>query len=101
MHSAVYWGQTEVVAILIRRGTSINARTNGQQTPLHLAAAAPNGGSGEVLQLLLMNEFIDIQAVNKLGETARVIAERSSRHRKLFDIANEAMNVLPNKLETK
>ena len=94
LHSAVYWGQVEVVSKLIQRGASINAQTNGKQTPLHLAAAAPNGGSSNLLQLLLINEFVDTSAVNQLGETAQVIADRCSRHHRLFSIADEAVNSL-------
>ena len=94
LHSATYWSQTEVVSRLIRRGASVNAQTNSQQTPLHLAAAAPNGGNADVLQILLMNQLTDVRAVNKLGETARDIARRSCRFHKLFDITDDAFNVL-------
>lgn len=94
LHSAVYWGQTDVVSMLISRGASVNIRTSGRQTPLHLAAAAPNGGNRDVIQLLLMNNFTDLQARNQLNETAREIAERSSKHRDLFIIADDAVNIL-------
>lgn len=99
LHSATYWGQTEIVSYLIRRGACVNARTNGQQTPLHIAAAAPNG-SRDVLQLLLMNDLTDVGARNQLGETARVIAERSSQHHKLFSITDEAINALQIRTKT-
>jgi ankyrin repeat protein len=98
LHSASYWGQTEVVAALIHHGAFLNAQTNGGQTPLHLAAAAPNGGSLGVIQLLLMNEFVDTTIRNQVGETAQDIAKRSSQHHKLFDIADDAVNILSHEM---
>ena len=79
---------------LIARGADINSPTAGGQTPLHLAASAPNGGNPKALQILLLNEFVDVNAVNKVGETARMVAERSSKYRQLFEIAAENVNVL-------
>jgi len=79
---------------LISRGADVNSRTVGSQTPLHLAASAPNGENPKALQILLLNEFVDINAVNKVGETARTIAERSSRYHRMFEIAADNVNVL-------
>ena len=94
LHSATYWGQAEVMSTLIARGADVNSRTAGSQTPLHLAASAPNGGNAKALQILLLNEFVDVNAVNKVGETARVIAERSSRYHRMFEIAADNVNIL-------
>ena len=94
LHSATYWGQAEVMTKLIARGADVNSRTAGSQTPLHLAASAPNGGNPKALQILLLNEFVDVNAVNKVGETPRTIAERSSKYHKMFEIAADNVNVL-------
>lgn len=94
LHSATYWGQAEVMSKLISRGADVNSRTAGSQTPLHLAASSPNGGNLKALQILLLNEFVDVNAVNKLGETPRTIAERSSKYHRLFEIAADNVNNL-------
>jgi len=94
LHSATYWGQAEVMTKLISRGADVNSQTAGCQTPLHLAASAPNGGNPKALQILLLNEFVDVNAVNKVGETPRTIAERSSKYHRMFEIAAKNVNVL-------
>ena len=94
LHSATYWGQAEVMMKLISCGADINSRTVGSQTPLHLAASAPNGGSPTALQILLLNEFVDVHAVNKVGDTPQTIAERSSKYHKMFEIAADNVNKL-------
>lgn len=94
LHSATYWGQAEVMTQLIRRGADVNSRTAGSQTPLHLAASAPNGGNPKALQTLLLNESVDVNAVNKVGETPQTIAKRSCKYHRLFEIAEDNVNVL-------
>jgi len=94
LHSATYWGQAEVMTKLISRGADVNSQTAGSQTPLHLAASAPNGGNPQALQILLLNEFVDVAAVNKVGDTPQMIAERSSKYRKMFEIAADNVNIL-------
>lgn len=94
LHSATYWGQAEVMTVLIRRGADVNSQTAGNQTPLHLAASAPNGGNPKALEILLLNEFVDVNAVNKVGETPRTIAERSSKYHRMFEIAADHVNHL-------
>ena len=79
---------------LIRRGADVNSRTVGGQTPLHLAASAANGGNPWAIQILLLNEFVDVNAVNKLGETPRTVAERSCKYHRMFEIAADNVNVL-------
>jgi len=96
LHSATYWGQAEVMTLLIRRGADVNSRTAGCQTPLHLAASAPNGGNPKALQILLLNEFVDVNAVNKLGETPKTIAERCCKYHRMFEVACDNVNVLHN-----
>jgi len=94
LHSATYWGQAEVMTKLICRGADVNSRTTGSQTPLHLAASAPNGGNRKALEILLLNEFVDINAVNRAGDTPWMIANRSSRYHQLFEIAADSVNIL-------
>ena len=92
LHSAANWGQTDTAAILLQHGADINAQTDGLLTPLHLAAGSNT--NPEILQLLLMNEFIDVTLTNKVGETARNVAERSNRFHRLFEIADAGVNAL-------
>lgn len=92
LHSAANWGQADTAAILLRHGADINAQTNGLLTPLHLAASSNT--NPEILQLLLMNEFIDVNLTNKVGETARNIAERSNRFHRMFEVADTSINAL-------
>jgi len=94
LHSATYWGQAEVMTKLIRRGADVNSRTTGSHSPLHLAASAPNGGNLKALEILLLNEFVDINAVNRAGDTPWMIANRSSRYHQLFEIAADSVNIL-------
>jgi len=82
---------------LIARGADVNSRTAGSQTPLHVAASAPNGGNLKALQILLLNEFVDVNAINKVGETARTVAERSSRYHQMFETVADNVNVLCDK----
>jgi len=94
LHSATYWGQAEVMSKLISRGADVNSRTAGNQTPLHLAASSPNGGNRKALQILLLNEFVEVDAVNKVGETPQTIAQRSSKYHWMFEIAADNVNNL-------
>lgn len=92
LHSAANWGQTQVAAILLHHGADINAQTEGLQTPLHLAAVSNT--NADILQLLLMNEFVNTELRNKVGETARDVAERSNRFHRLFEMTDRHINTL-------
>jgi len=94
LHSATYWSQAEAMTRLISRGADVNSQTVGGQTPLHLAASSPNGGNPKVLQILLLNEFVDTNAVNKLSETPRSVAERCSKYHQMFETTADNVNNL-------
>ena len=57
LHKAAYFGDTPVVICLLEAGWSREARTNGGETPLALAAV---GGNPETVNYLL-NKNIDTQ----------------------------------------
>ena len=93
LHSAANWGHVEEASFLLSCGANINAQTAGLQTPCHLAAAnAPQ--CKDMFTLLLMHRNIDYGLVNKVGETARQIAERTSRYSYLFEITDDVINKL-------
>ena len=93
LHSACNWGNVAEASYLLSCGANINAQTNGLQTPCHLAAANA-GDCRDIFVLLLMHGDIDYTLKNKVGETAKDIAERSCRHHYLFEIADDAVNKL-------
>lgn len=89
LHCAAFWNNYEIVSLLLQNGTDINAQTNGGQTALHLAASQTN--NREVIQLLLMHPFINVNILNKLNETPMIIARRSSSVHCLFDVYKDAL----------
>lgn len=92
LHSAANWGHAGAAGMLLRHGADINAQTDGLHTPLHLAAV--NSTNSEILELLLMNDFINFNLRNKVGETARDIANRSNRFHQMFEICDFSINSL-------
>ncbi|XP_068116285.1 ankyrin repeat domain-containing protein 49 [Hyperolius riggenbachi] len=84
LHSACKWNNTAVASFLLQHGANINAQTKGSLTPLHLAAA--NRDSRQILELLLMNRYLNPQLANKLGETAQEIAQRTDVFSYLFEM---------------
>lgn len=89
LHCAAFWNHFLIASLLIQNGIDINAQTNGGQTPLHLAASQRN--HREIVQLLLMHPWINVNLRNKLDETAMVIAKRSSSVHCLFDLYSDAL----------
>jgi hypothetical protein len=89
LHCAAFWNNYEIASLLLQNGIDINAQTNGGQTPLHLAASQTN--HRQIIQLLLMNPFINVNIQNKLNETAMTIAKRSSSVHCLFDLYTDAL----------
>jgi ankyrin repeat protein len=76
LHVAVYWKNKEAVEFLLARGADPNSRTaNWQETPLHSAARAADGGSrrcaGQLSAIvqILVHHAADIDAVNCAGIT--------------------------------
>lgn len=89
LHCAAFWNHYELASLLLQNGIDINAQTNGGQTPLHLAASQPN--NREMIQLLLMHPFINVNIMNNLNETPMIIAKRSSSVHCLFDLYTDAL----------
>lgn len=61
------------------------------QTPLHIAAS--NGNCYDIVQLLLMNPYINSFVKNNAGETAFDIARRSSKFRNIFDMVDPLLDI--------
>jgi hypothetical protein len=92
LHCAAFWNNYEIGSLLLQNGIDINAQTNGGQTPLHLAASQKN--NRQIIQLLLMHPFINVNIRNKLNETPITIAKRSSSVHGLFDLYTDALTKL-------
>ncbi|XP_064611888.1 ankyrin repeat domain-containing protein 49-like [Liolophura sinensis] len=92
LHSACRWSNTTVASLLLQSGAEVNAQTHGGQTALHLAAA--NQDSRETLQLLLLDETIQPNLKNSIGETAKDICRRTSELCKLFEMTEDCVNNL-------
>ncbi|XP_033097738.1 ankyrin repeat domain-containing protein 49-like [Anneissia japonica] len=90
LHCACRWGQASVAAILLENGADINSQTNGGQTALHLASS--NREAKDVLELLLMNRYIDPSIHNGANETAYNIARRVGPLAYLFKITDKSLN---------
>ncbi|KAM5181166.1 ankyrin repeat domain-containing protein 49 [Mantella aurantiaca] len=84
LHSACKWNNTAIASFLLQHGADINAQTEGSLTPLHLAAA--NRDSRQILELLLMNRYLNPHLTNKVGETAQEIARRTDVFHYLFEM---------------
>ena len=89
LHCAAFWNHYEIASLLLQNGININAQTNGGQTPLHLAASQKN--NREIIQLLLMHPFVNVNITNNLNETPMIIARRSSSVHCLFDPYTDAL----------
>jgi ankyrin repeat protein len=92
LHCSAFWNNYHIGTLLLQNGIDINAQTNGGQTPLHLAASQSN--NREMIQLLLMHPFINVNIMNKLNESPMVIAKRSSSVHCLFDLYTDALTKL-------
>lgn len=84
IHCASQWGHVQVVKVLLSSGADINARTNGQLTPLILAASRPKNRA--LIEYLLFHDDVDVWAKNEAGDTAFDISKRNSTLYKLWDL---------------
>lgn len=89
LHCACRWNQVGVASLLLQAGSDVNCLTKGKQTPLHLAAS--NQNAKEVLQLLLMNRWIDPFVINDGNDTAYQVCQRSGNLYHLFEMTLEHM----------
>ncbi|XP_059820611.1 ankyrin repeat domain-containing protein 49 [Hypanus sabinus] len=90
LHSACKWNNAEIASFLLQHDADVNAQTNGLHTALHLASGSKD--TKEVIELLLMNRYINSDLKNNLGETAYDIACRTNIHYYLFEIAEHCTN---------
>ncbi|KAH3774356.1 krev interaction trapped protein 1-like [Dreissena polymorpha] len=67
IHCAAYEGNHDIVKYLLLAGCSPNLVNADERTPLHLAA---NAGHLDVVNILLSHPHIDINVVDKRGQTA-------------------------------
>ncbi|XP_067849823.1 protein phosphatase 1 regulatory subunit 12A-like isoform X2 [Heptranchias perlo] len=84
LHVAAAKGYLEVMKLLIQAGFDVNSLDNDGWTPLH---AASHWGKEEVCRLLVEN-LCNMQAINKVGQTA-------------FDVGDESLLELLEELQKK
>ncbi|XP_060694763.1 protein phosphatase 1 regulatory subunit 12A isoform X5 [Hemiscyllium ocellatum] len=73
LHVAAAKGYLEVIKLLIQAGFDVNSLDNDGWTPLH---AASHWGKEEVCKLLVEN-LCNMQAINKVGQTAFDVADEN------------------------
>uniref|UniRef100_A0A3Q2CDR0 Uncharacterized protein n=1 Tax=Cyprinodon variegatus TaxID=28743 RepID=A0A3Q2CDR0_CYPVA len=66
LHVAALHGHSSIAALLIRHGANVNARTNQNATPLHLASQNSHVQVEEQLLSLAMKQLIGIILINQL-----------------------------------
>lgn len=76
--------------MLISNGANINATSNGNQTPLHLASASSY--NSPALQLLLLHPDTNTKIKNSGDDTAQMIATRSGKFYPIFEITEPCLN---------
>lgn len=90
LHSACYWNNVECAEALIANGADINAKSKGEQTPLHLLSASSH--NSPTLQLLLLHPDTNPSIINSSGDTADQIARRTTKYYPLYEIIEPCLN---------
>jgi ankyrin repeat protein len=80
-----------MAALVLQHDADINARSEGDQTPLHITASVSN--CRDTLMTLFMNPKIDPEMKNNSKETAFEIAKRTGLSFPIFEMANSALTV--------
>ena len=81
LHLAAYFGQKDIVELLIDKGADINTKNNNGSTPLHLAARF---GQKDVVELLL-TKGADFKVQNNDSRTAIRLAKENG-HPEVFEL---------------
>ncbi|XP_020281518.1 ankyrin repeat domain-containing protein 49-like [Pseudomyrmex gracilis] len=90
LHSACCWNNVECALTLISCGADVNARSKGDQTPLHLLCASSH--NSPALQLFLLHPDTDFSILNSSGDTAAMIARRTTKFYPIFEITEPCLN---------
>lgn len=90
LHSAACWNNVDSAALLIENGADINARSKGEQTPLHLVCLQSQNSAA--LQLFLLNPDTDPTVINSSSDTPQMIARRSGMYHPIFEITEPCLN---------
>lgn len=76
---------------MLQHNADVNARSQGDQTPLHITSSV--SACRNNLVTLLMNPKCDVTIENNSKETAYQLAKRNGLCAPLFDMANPALSV--------
>jgi ankyrin repeat protein len=90
LHSACYWNNTECAELLISSGADINAKSKGDQTPLHLLSSSSH--NSPALQLFLLHPDTNPHMVNSSGDTANQLARRITKYYPMYEITEPCLN---------
>jgi ankyrin repeat protein len=93
LHYAASYEQVECVKVCMEMGANVNARTNGQQTPLH--GVASMRGNVEIARMLL-DEGAIVDAKNRYGITplySAIFNNHMDVARSLIDRGGKVSNV--------
>lgn len=90
LHSACCWNNIECAAALIANGADVNAKSKGDQTPLHLVSASSYNSPS--LQLLLLHPDINPHLINSSGDKPEDIAKRTGKYYPLYEIVESCLN---------
>jgi hypothetical protein len=78
LHSAAYYGEIEMVQVLLKYKADVAARTDDGETPLHFASEGSRQGCADVARLLLKHGA-DVNAQRNSGSTPLHVAETYNR----------------------
>jgi len=90
LHSACCWNNMECAETLIANGANINAKSKGDQTPLHLVSASSH--NSRAFQLLLLHPDTNPYLVNSSGDTSDQIARRTTKYYPMYEIIEPCLN---------
>ncbi|KAM0417014.1 hypothetical protein ACHAPT_012980 [Fusarium lateritium] len=84
IHTAIFWGEYEIVRVLLNSGADLSVRDSDGDTPLHLAARM---GQPAIVQLLIDHKA-DLNVKDSTGSSAVHIAIGASEHAALDVLLN-------------